>query len=277
MKDLCCITSQILIMQQQEREQAYICIDYLSYRTDLCSANRQALCNWAYQRIAAFTGVNRLTVVKAISYFDRYMSTSSEDRGLEAIQLAFVTSLVIALKVDAGFNVELDFFANVVLEDAYDKEEIERMEMKILRALGWRLSGPTPHDFIDRFLRVIPRMEAMHRAFLNRFSKAVVELAIVNYSIALRYPSVIAFGAICCSLEYLESIFAIDSITIERSLEIVSGLNCNDPSQQSAVETMVRIMLDIPLDNISSFIGRGETDGMSASSQDSHTSIFHAP
>jgi hypothetical protein len=270
------IVSQIRVMQEQERSEAYRCNDYLSYRSELGPADRQALCNWGFQTIAAFHGISRFTVVKAISYFDRYMCTSFQGRSveLEAIQLAFVASLVIALKVDSGFNVEIDFVASVVTKDAYDEEEISRMEMEILQALGWRLSGPTPHDFIDRFLQVIPGIEPTHFDFLNRFSKAVAELATVRYSMALQCPSVISFAAICFGLEYLRSMVAIDTLAIQRSLQNVSGLNCEDPSLKSVVESMAHITFKIPLDDLYSFAG---TDGSSVSSEDSPVSTFRGP
>ena len=268
------ITSQIHVMQGQEREEAYRCIDYLGFRTELGLADRQALCNWGYQISRGITGISRLNVVKAMSYFDRYMSTASECRGLKAIQLAFVASLDIALKVDAGFKDTVEFISSVVTREEYSKEEIRIMEMKILQALEWRLSGPTPHDFIDGFLEVIPGIEVMHEAFLNQFSKTVAEVAIANYHIGLQKPSTIAFGAICCGLRYLEHIFAIDALAIHRSLEIISGIYEDSPLK-SVIEEMVRGMLDISLRDLLGFAAPSDTDSISESSADSPTSIFN--
>ena len=252
MKDLEFINSQIRVMQEQEKAESYRIVNYLRFRTQLGSADRQALCNWGYQTIVACSGVNRFAVVKAISYFDRYMSSSSQCRELEAIQLAFVASLVIALKVDEGFNVELDFVASVITKDAYSEEEISRMEMEILQALEWRLNGPTPHEFIDRYLDAIPGIEASHFDLLNRFSKTVAEVATTTYSFALHYPSVIAFGAICCALEYMESIFAINSFAIQHALQMVSGFNCDDLSLKSVMDDMARFVRSIVFGEVSS-------------------------
>ena len=277
MNDRTFITSQVRVMQEQEQTEAYRCNDYLGYRTEFGPEDRQALCTWGYRMIKAFTGINRLTVVRAISYFDRYMSTSHQGREqqVETIQLAFISSLIIALKIDSGLKVDLDFFALVVTRDAYGEEEIRRMELKILHALQWRLSGPSPHDFIERFLEMIPRMEARHIGFLHRFSKAVAEVAITRYSIALQYPSVIAFSAICCGLEYLESIDEIHSLRIRGSLQSISGLSCTDPFFKSVIESMVHIVLEIFSND--DLPGQGGTDNSSVSSEDSPTSIFHAP
>ena len=278
MNDRTFITSQVRVMQEQEQTEAYRCNDYLGYRTEFGPEDRQALCTWGYRMIKAFTGINRLTVVRAISYFDRYMSTSHQGREqqVETIQLAFISALLIALKADSGFKVELDFFARVVTRDGYGEDEIRRMEMEILIALQWRLSGPAPHEFIDRFLEVIPGVEAGHIDFLHRFSTAVAEVAITRYSIALQYPSVIAFSAICCGLEYLESIYEIHSLRIRGSLQSISGLSCNDLSLKWVIESMVHIVLEIfSEDDLPSFAGQGGTDNSSVSSEDSPTSIFH--
>lgn len=273
MNDQDCIVSQIRVMLEQERAQAYRCMDYLSHRTEFGPADREALCNWGFEAIACCTGIDRLTAVKAISYFDRFMSTSSSDGiGLEAIQLAFVASLVIALKVESGLNVELDFVANFVTKGAYDKEEIKRMEMEVLQALEWRLSGPTPHDFVDRFLEIVPGIDAMNLAFLNQFSKAVSEASIVRYCIACQNPSVIAFSAICCSCELARSINAVDSCASQYSLQTVSGLIFADSIQESVIKTMVRIMLAIISLELSSFAARAESESMPASSDDSFSS-----
>ena len=274
MRNITDIISQIRVMQEQERAEAYRCTNYLSYRTDMTPDDRLALCNWGYQVIANVSGISSFTAVKAISYFDRYMGASPECRGLEIIQLAFITSLVIALKVDSGFNVELDFVARSVTKGTYDEDEIRWMEIMILQALDWRLSGPAPHDFIDRFLGDIPGLEAMHHGFLDHISKTIAEVAMTRYSIALQYPSVIAFSAICCGLEYLNSIFAVDSLSIRQSLQHVSGINCNDSSLEVVIESMANIIFDISVNDLSSFGVRGETDNISDPSMDSPISIF---
>ena len=273
MKDLGCINSQIHVMLGQESAEAYQCIDYLNHRTEFGQAEREALCNWGYEIARHDTGISRLNVVKALSYFDRYMSTASECNGLKSIQLAFVASLVIAIKADAGFKDTLEFISSVISRDQYSQEEISSMEMEILRALDWRLSAPTPHDFIDMFLQVIPGIEAIHEAFLGQFSKTIAEVTIADYHFGLQSSSTIAVGAICCGLEYLEQIFSIDALAIQRSLEIISGINCDDPLQKSVIEEIARNILDMSLGDLLGVDAPSDTDSISVSSEDSPTSI----
>lgn len=234
-------------MQEQEREQAYRCTDYMKCKCSLSPDDRQALCDWGYKAIAACHGINRSTAVIAISYFDRFMSSSSRTAQLALAdvtisQLAFVTCLVIALKTHSDFNVEADFVSNVLCKDIYDADDITKMEMIILQDLQWRLNGPTPHDFIDGFLDVIPLSETMHRDFLNHFSKALVELAVTRYSVALQDPSEIAFASVCCVLQYLEAISMIDSSSVLNYLRTFLGLELRDESQRMLFKTMVCLM-----------------------------------
>ncbi|KAL7518268.1 hypothetical protein ACHAWX_003115 [Stephanocyclus meneghinianus] len=241
------LIDQIIVMQKQERY-AYKCSDYMKSQNTIVSASdRQALCNWGYKTIAACHCVDRSAAVVAFSYFDRFMSTShpSAQRALVCIhdcQLAFVACLVIALKVHSGFNVESDFVSSVVCSNMYEAEEIIEMEKQVLQALQWRVTGPTPHDFIDRFLEVVQPIEAVHLEFLTHFSKALAEFSLTKYSIALYAPSRIAYSSILCALEYLDSMSSIDSLSFRHYLEMVSGLNANDLKVRDLCKTMISLM-----------------------------------
>ena len=163
--------------------------------------------------------------------------------------------------------------SSVITSDQYSQEEISTMEIEILQALGWRLVEPTPHDFIDRFLEVIPGIKALRKAYLTQFSKTIAEVAIADYHFGLQSPSTIAVGAICCGLEYLEQIFSIDALAIQRSLEIISGINCDDPLQKSVIEEIARNILDMSLGDLLGVDAPSDTDSISVSSEDSPTSI----
>ena len=137
----------------------------------------------------------------AIGYFDRFMSsnTSAAKQALNDVtkcQLAFVTCLVIALKIHSGFHVQTDFVSNVITKNSYDAEELDDMELDILYSLDWKLNGPTPHDFIDFFLDVMPGVNETCLEVLKKLSKALVEATIMSYDTVLHYPSEIAFASL---------------------------------------------------------------------------------
>ena len=242
------LLSQIGVMQQQERTPSYRITDYISrFETTVTPSDRETLCNWGYQVIAAFGGMSRSTVLVAISYFDRFLSsmTPMANAALSEthyFQLAFVTSLVLALKVHAGMKVEHDFVSGVICRNNYETEEITCMEIQILQALRWKMSGHTTHDFIDYFLEVTPGIGGSYKEFVRRFSKALVELAIIRYNVALQYPSVIAFAAIRCTF-HLNSSELVSSESLS-FLERISGVGnpWNDTVLVFLFETMFQLV-----------------------------------
>jgi hypothetical protein len=238
------LISQISVMHQQENSTSYRFVDYMSTETNvLRPPDREALCNWGYQTVAACNGVNRSTAAKAISFFDRFLGTSAPaaQQALADVgdsQLAFVACLVIALKVHPGFNVETNFVSNVVCGNIYDASEIIAMELHVLQALGWKLNGPTPHDFIDYYLELDPSIEEVHRDFLISFSKGLADLALMKYTLALQRPSEVAFASIFCALHYAE-FDVTESLSI---IQMVSGLDQNDKRLSSLIRCMISLV-----------------------------------
>jgi hypothetical protein len=140
----------------------YKSFDYMNSEAEIavCPSDRESLCIWGYSVIAHCRGIDRSVVAVAISYFDRFLS-SSDPSARQALnhtvkfQLVFVASLIIAL-VHSGLNVGANFISDVLCDDLYSAKDITDTENKILRALNWHLNGPTPRDFIGGFLEVIP-------------------------------------------------------------------------------------------------------------------------
>ena len=264
-------------MQQQEK--AYRCTDYMSRsNAAVHPEDRQALCDWGYQIIAACNGVSRSTAVAAFSIFDRFLSSSSPAAtqalaDIQYSQLAFVTCLVIALKVQSGFKVvETDFVSETVCRNMYCPEELNETEMRVLKALQWKLNGPTSHDFIDYYIEAM-MIEGIHREFLTRFSKALAEIAVTRYSVALQLPSEVAFTAICCALEYAEFDSTMESLSL---LQLVSGLNPNDQELRFLFKTMMRLVrtfLSEPDSGSGAGIPQAQGEVVSISSDESPMSV----
>jgi hypothetical protein len=111
----------------------------------------------------------------------------------------------------------------------YNVEEIFVMEREVLTALEWRLNGPTPHDFIDRFLRLLPPIEPIHLDYLSFFSRSLTEQALTRFSMALTAPSSIAFASIFCSLQYLDSMSPLTNLSILHIVDVVPGVDISNP------------------------------------------------
>jgi len=201
-------------MQAQEPHYQ-ISADYLSSSSaTVTAADRRALCSWSYEIIESLSNINSEIACIGISYLDRFMVTSSE-RAKVALssrheyQLATVACTVIAIKNRGGVKLGSDFVSEVVCHGLYTSDEIDVMEMEILQALSWKLNGPSPHEFIDALLGLLPASSEDVSAvdntssslLLSKLSKNQVEAAVLDYNLALQSSLVLAYAAILTSLQ----------------------------------------------------------------------------
>jgi len=75
--------------------------------------------------------------------------------------------------------------------------------------LTWKLNGPSPHEFIDALLGLLPSSSedgssvnnASSSLLLSKHSKNQVEAAVLEYDLALQSSSSLAYAAILTSLQ----------------------------------------------------------------------------
>ena len=125
-------------------------------------------------------------------------------------QLATVACTVIAIKNRGGIkHLGSDFVAKVVCHELYTKDELDDMEMEVLNALSWRLNGPSPHEFIDALVGLLPPSpedgseddNASLSLLLSKHSKRQVDDAVLEYDLALQSSLALAYAAILTSLK----------------------------------------------------------------------------
>jgi len=208
------IIDHLQFMQAQEPHYQ-ISADYLSSSSaTITAADRRAVCSWSYQIIEALSNINREVACIGISYLDRFMATSSP-MAMAALttrheyQLATVACTVIAIKNRGGVKLGSDFVANEICHSLYTSDEIDVMEMEVMQALTWKLNGPSPHEFIDALLGLLPASpeddssvnNASSSLLLSKHSKKQVEAAVLDYDLALQSSLSLAYAAILTSLQ----------------------------------------------------------------------------
>ena len=201
-------------MQAQESHYQ-ISADYLSSSSATITADdRHALCSWSYEIIESLSNINSEIACIGMSYLDRFMATSSP-RAKAALttrhvyQLATVACTVIAIKNRGGIkHLGSDFVSDIVCHGLYTIDEIDGMEMEVLQALRWRLNGPSPHEFIDAIVGLLPASSfeggtdyALSLRLLSKHSKLHVEAAVLDYDLAIQLSSNLAYAAILTSLQ----------------------------------------------------------------------------
>lgn len=110
--------------------------------------------------------------------------------------------LVIALKGRESMEVNPQFVAETMCEDMYHPEEIVGMEIEILRTLSWFLNGPTPKDFLEHFMELLPADSNDEVASnLRELACKKLEMSMLDYHLALELPSSLALVSIASLLQ----------------------------------------------------------------------------
>ncbi|KAL7540599.1 hypothetical protein ACHAXR_010298 [Thalassiosira sp. AJA248-18] len=101
------------------------------------------MATWSYDIVDACS-IPCEIAINCMSYCDRFLSkpSTSPPRDKAALtnhreyQLAFITSLIVALKNFAGMQVDSNFVRSTICQGLYDPQEIIDMEKEILNWLG---------------------------------------------------------------------------------------------------------------------------------------------
>lgn len=135
------------------------------------------------------------TLFLTINLIDRFLSVRAVSR--KNLQLVGVTAMLLASKYEEIWAPEVRDFV-YISDKAYTRNQILVMERDMLNTLSFKLSVPTPYQFMCRFIKAngAEKQQALLVSFL-------VELSLPEYHM-LRYPpSQLAAGAICASNEIL--------------------------------------------------------------------------
>ena len=207
------IPERVALMIYQE-ENDYRCIDYLDEFKEICRLAtkpvdedcRVKMCEWCYQ-VVDFCKFRRETVGIGMSYLDRYLCSRKGRRSLsdrKEYQLVAMTCLYIAIKIHEPLEMETSLLADLS-RGCYTEMEFANMEKKILEALVWRVSGPTPLAFAQNLMLFLP--ESLHssiRGAIFDYARHQTELAIADHSFVKIKPSVTGLAAILNAMEGMD-------------------------------------------------------------------------
>ena len=181
--------------------------------------DRRALCSWCYGSVELFSNINKATACIAVSYLDRFMSTTSSPRVDDALQsrlqyqLVAVACIVIALKCHAGVRVNFDFVVDTICQGMYEKDEINACEIDILQALEWKINGPSPHDFIDALAGLLDECTIESTSSLCTWAKKYADAALLDYEMAQNSSLTLAYSSLLTALQVKEMIFRPGDLT----------------------------------------------------------------
>jgi len=122
---------------------------YMAKQPHINEKMRSILVDWLVEVHLKFKLVPE-TLYLTINIIDRYLDTEKVSR--PKLQLVGVTSLLIASKYEEIYPPELRDLV-YICDRAYSKQEILEMEETVLKALHYKITIPSAHAFLVRFLK----------------------------------------------------------------------------------------------------------------------------
>ena len=132
------------------------------------------------------------TLYLSINIIDRYLSQVQVER--QKLQLVGVTALLIACKYEEIYPPEVKDCVYIT-DRAYTRQEVLDMETDIVKILQFKMTVPTGHPFLLRFLNVTGATKGM-RNLANYYMERMLQ----EYSTLSYRPSLVAAAAVCLAI-----------------------------------------------------------------------------
>ncbi|XP_057513909.1 putative cyclin-D7-1 [Actinidia eriantha] len=144
------------------------------------------------------------TVFNAANYFDRYLSMN-QCTGWKywMVELLAIACLSVASKFGETAHPPLHEIQMEVLDHSFQSSLIQRMELTLLKALGWRLGSITAYSYIELLMCDIDKY-SLNSLALGQLTTKVTELLLGTLSDSkfLEFrPGVIAISALRCVIK----------------------------------------------------------------------------
>ncbi|KAL6839182.1 hypothetical protein ACP4OV_030854 [Aristida adscensionis] len=163
--------------------------DYMSRQLELSADMRAILMDWIIS-VHDRMGLMPETLYLIVYIVDRYLSMALVPR--RDFQLVGIAAMLIACKYEEIWAPPIDDFLELCY-DAYTRQEILRMEKKILNKMEWNLTVPTPYVFLVRFAKAAGSGDKK----LEHLIFFLAELALTDYHAVVTFsPSMVAASAV---------------------------------------------------------------------------------
>lgn len=164
--------------------------DYMSRQRQINERMRSVLIDWLVSVQVQFK-LGPETLYLAINIIDRYLGLSVSEVSRCKLQLVGATSLFMAAKYEEVYNCPRVRDIVRICDNLYPRQEIVQMETTILCALGFKISVPTAHTFLVRYLK------AGHAdAQIAQLASYILEGTLQNYPLLQYLPSQLAGASI---------------------------------------------------------------------------------
>mmetsp|Transcript_35451 Transcript_35451/g.56957 ORF Transcript_35451/g.56957 Transcript_35451/m.56957 type:complete len:443 (-) Transcript_35451:140-1468(-) len=157
---------------------------------DINHTMRSILVDWLVE-VADEYKLHRQTFFLTVNYIDRVLSDISINR--TKLQLVGVSAMLLASKYEEIYPPSVDEFV-YISDNTYTRDEVIRMESLILKSLKFRLTAPTPEEFLKIYNKLIQLKEKE-----LQLAKYLIELSAQEPMYVAYPPSRIAAAAVLLS------------------------------------------------------------------------------
>jgi len=130
------------------------------------------------------------TLYLCVNIIDRYLEKAFVERA--KLQLVGITALLVACKYEEIYPPEVRDCC-YICDHAYTRQEVLDMEANILKVLEYRLSAPTAHPFLLRFLYLTNATETQRHATFYYMDRMLQQYKTLDHRASL-------IAAACVSL-----------------------------------------------------------------------------
>jgi G2/mitotic-specific cyclin-B, other len=172
----------------QERETSHVPPRYMAAQPEINENMRSILVDWLVGVQYQFK-LGPETLYLAVHIVDRYCNLTEVPRC--KLQLVGAAALFTASKYEEVYRALQVQDIIAVCDNLYSQQEIVKMETLILSALGFKISAPTAHVFLLRYLKAAHADEKM-----THLSCYILEGTLLSYPLMEYLPSQLAAASV---------------------------------------------------------------------------------
>lgn len=168
------------------------------------------------------------TFFLAVSLLDRFFKGKQDTREVSDLHIIGVTTMFIASKYEDIYPLKMKMVYEKIAHKKLPIEKIKGLEMDILKVINYRIAAPTSLDFLKVYLKqvlnigkcgksskqekkdennnIIPPQnpQTQEQLLIEKMSLYLAKMAVHDYELAGRLPSLQAVGSLYVSLKICE-------------------------------------------------------------------------
>jgi len=214
-------------------------------RHKVTPALRGRMVDWMIEVLTNFKCDDQ-TFFLACSLLDRYFKGKAETREVQDLHIIGVTCMFIASKYEDIYPLKMKMVYEKIAHKKLPIERIKALELDILRVIQYRIPAPCSFDFLKLYLKDVLDISVQKQSdkkkepsLIERLSIYLAKMALHDYEICGKKPSIQAVGALYVSLKITEQLKKVSLITNEL---VVNLVKVSGATEEEIVDVSQRVL-----------------------------------